>query len=637
MGAALRSRSGADRATAGRVRVTRAGACVAAALALLFVYYAWTATSSGNPFTKVTPFFFKYEDSDYYNLQADAFLHGRLSLDVPVDQRLLDAENPYVLNVPDEVPAPPDAAFYDDRFYLPWGPAPAVTTFLPPRLVGARIQENLAVTLYVFFGVLCGALALTLLVRRLVPETSRAVPWAGGAVLALAAAIPWILRRPTVYEVAISAAFCFMMAGLLVLVAELLREEAPRTSRLAGAGTLLGLGVLSRPNMAFVVVGVAGLAWVLRPDLGRRALALIVGLPALAGGVFMIYNMARFSGPLDFGNKWQVSGRDVRDIPYNDLSNIAPALYGYLVAPLRFSVGFPYVQLPPPPAAPISGKDGFGAEQTASILWAVPFALLALGLLRRHGRARAAAPRPATRAALALLATSALALLPGAFGVPGYTERYVLDFVPYLVMAATLAWAACVAGARTPRRAAWWRRAGLVLAAWSALIGVAIGFTGYYDSFKVLDRDRFRTLERAFSPLPTAMAMVAGRPLIASIASPGGYYGNHVDYTTLDVDRSSLRLASGEMASLTVVSPGGRDARLSFTLAGRSRGTFLVGQSGAEEATSIEVRNGSAATLPLRLHRGVSYLDLSVTAGDDVAASADGTPPSVELRAISLR
>ena len=103
-----------------------------------------------------TPFFFKYQNSDYYNLQADAFLHGRLSLDVPVDPRLLSAKNPYALDVPDTVPGLVDAPFYHGKWYLSWGPAPALTTFLPPRLLGLRIQENLAVTLYAFIGVLCG-------------------------------------------------------------------------------------------------------------------------------------------------------------------------------------------------------------------------------------------------------------------------------------------------------------------------------------------------------------------------------------------------------------------------------------------------------------------------------------------------
>ena len=97
MGVSLRSCAEGDTAT--RVRLTRAGVAVVMAFALLAAYYAWTATSSGNPFTKVTPFGLSSGDSDYYNLQADAFLHGRLWVDVPFDTRLLTAKNPYALDI----------------------------------------------------------------------------------------------------------------------------------------------------------------------------------------------------------------------------------------------------------------------------------------------------------------------------------------------------------------------------------------------------------------------------------------------------------------------------------------------------------------------------------------------------------
>ena len=223
MGVSLRSRAEGDTAT--RVRLTRAGVAVVLAFALLAAFYAWTATSSGDPFTKVTPFGFNVGDDDYYNLQADAFVHGRLWVDVPIDPRMLTAKDPYALDVPRTVLEILDGSFYKGRYYLTWGPAPAVTTFLPPRLVGLRIQENLAVTLYCFFGALFAAMTLTLLVGRLVPGTPRAVIWTGSATIALATSMPWSLRTPTIYQVAITAAFFFMMAGLLVLLRELLREE----------------------------------------------------------------------------------------------------------------------------------------------------------------------------------------------------------------------------------------------------------------------------------------------------------------------------------------------------------------------------------------------------------------------------
>jgi len=370
-----------------------------------------------------------------------------------------------------------------------------------------------------------------------------------------------------------------------------------------------------------------GVAWALlgaRPS--RPLLLCLVGIPALAGVLFMIYNMLRYSGPLDFGNQWQLAGRDVRELPLNDLANLPPSLYGYLIAPPRLGLDFPFLHLPPPPDAPLSGPEGFHGEPTASVLWALPFALLAIPVLLRGRRsssppsvADAGVPRAARRVVAALLVVAAAGLVPGAIAMPGYTERYELDFLPYLVMAATLGWAVLVQGAATPRRAAWWRRAGLALAAWSVLFGVAIGFTGYYDSFKQLDGDRFRALERAFSPLPTLATALGGGPAIADVAVPGGVTELDTRYTKLSWDGMAFDLAPGGDAQLTIVSPSARDAVLRFEGRPKDAGAVAVPpavvQIGAGPATSVTVSGGAPVSLPLRLERGVNHITLSADGG----------------------
>ncbi len=636
MGISLRSRT--EGRTATHVRLTRAGIAVVTAFALLAAFYAWTATSSGNPFTKVTPFGFNVGDNDYYNLQADAFLHGRLWVDAPIDPQLLTAKNPYADNL-GTLTGLPDGSFYNRRYYLSWGPAPAVTTFLPPRLVGLRIRENLAVTLYCFFGAVFAAMTLTLLVRRLAPGTSRVVIWTGNATIALATSMPWILRSPTVYQVAISAAFFFMMGGLLVLVRELLREQPPRRGRLAGAGTLFGLAILTRPTMVFAVAGVGVLAWVLRPESRRTVVPLLLAIPVIAGVIFMIYNMARFSGPLDFGSKWQTSIRDARHLPYNDIANLPPALYAYVIAPLHMTVGFPYFHLPPPPDAPLASSPLYRGEPTGSMLWAVPFVLLALPFLARRRAAAAATDAdddtPALKpVVLTLLGTGLVVLLAGAYGIPGYTERYKLDFLPWIVMAATLGWATLIRHAPTPRRARWWRRGGIALAAWGILVGVAVSFTGFYNSLYLFDSPRFQALERAFSPLPTLATKIAGRPMIAVIWGSGSYYAAAGGYTTLDIPDANVSFEPQQGAQVTIVSPDNRNARLTFRTATTTPGTFMVSQTADDETTSALVHDGSAATLPLHLQRGVNYLVVGVEAGADVPS---GAPATVQLRDIRLR
>lgn len=270
-------------------RPTWAGLAALAAGTVLLGYYAWTASSSGNPFDRVTPFQFKYGDSDYYNLQADAFLHGQLPLRVPVDPALERAANPYDPKLPQLLP---DGSFYNGRYYLTWGPGPAITLFVPARLLGFELRENLAALLYSIAGVLLAWASLALLVRRLVPDVPRLVVWTGNATIALGGALPWILRRPTVYEVAITGAFCFSMGGLFVLLREVTRPSGPRGSGLVLSGVLYGLAVLSRPTLGLVAIAMAVPALMLRHDGGlprklttarRRAIVLFIGPVVLAG------------------------------------------------------------------------------------------------------------------------------------------------------------------------------------------------------------------------------------------------------------------------------------------------------------------------------------------------------------------
>jgi hypothetical protein len=603
-------------------RPTTRGALVLMAALSLLGYYAWTASSSGDPFNKLTPYQSKYGDSDFYNLLAAGFLKGQLSLDAPVPPELMAAANPYDPRVPGQ--RLPDASLYNDRWYLTWGPAPALTTFVPFQLMGTQLRENLAIVIYAFIGVLAACASLALLVRRLVPGTRSVVIWSGWASIALAGVLPFMLRRPTIYEVALTGAFCFSMTGLYLLLRETVRPQPPRMRRLALVGVLFGLAVLTRPTFLFVTLAMAGLAPLLRHDgrlprgltsARRRALALVVGIPALAGVIFMVYNALRFSGPLDFGNKYQMGGRDVRFLTYNSLGNLKPALFGYLVAPLRLGLEFPYVHLPPPPAGPIALPLGFGAEPTGSIFWAVPMLLVTFVALGRGAvsriRGRCALSPLVTRVVLALVAIAAIPLLSGAYAIPGHTERYELDFLPCLMIAATLAWAELVRVATTPRRAAIWRRVGVLLTTYGVVVGVAIGFSGYNNGLKSDNRKVFVWLERLFSPLPTAVAMLAGHPMIPAATAPAGVVSEGVGYVTLDLKRAAVILAPDAPAQLTVVSPDRRKAQIRFVVDTNLAESFVVTAAVHGRASTRTVRKGMAVAVPVELRRGVNYIDLT--------------------------
>jgi hypothetical protein len=138
-----------------------------------------------------------------------------------------------------------------------------------------------------------------------------------------------------------------------------------------------------------------------------------------------------------------------------------------------------------------------------------------------------------------------------------------------------------------------------------------------------------------FSPLPTLATKIAGRPMIATIVGPKTFYTVVDGYTKLDVAGTSFPLVPQQTAEVTIVSPNSRNARLTFRAQTKTSGTFLVFQSAADDkTTSTLIRDGSDATLPLHLQRGVNYIIVGLTAGVDVPS---GTPMTVRLRDVRLR
>jgi len=113
---------------------------------IVWIFYSWTARSDGKPFV------FEDRSTDHYNKLVDGFLEGHLYLSVAPDPRLLQAADPYApsLNAPYRLH---DASLFRSRYYLYFGPAPAVSLLLPFRMVtNLRMPERLAVALFLFAG-----------------------------------------------------------------------------------------------------------------------------------------------------------------------------------------------------------------------------------------------------------------------------------------------------------------------------------------------------------------------------------------------------------------------------------------------------------------------------------------------------
>jgi hypothetical protein len=418
-----------------------------AGLALLAALYCWTALPPHWQEACTDP------AAEHYNLLADALLAGQTSLLISPRPQLLALDDPYdpLKNHQRDAQGKQyclhDAALYKGKYYLYFGVTPAVVLFAPYRLLtGECLPTRVGALVFALGGLAFSSLLVNILVTRLSPGVR-----SGTRLLLILAAgccncVPFVLRSPRQWEMAIISAFCFVMAAMYFLARGGLGDRLRRGSLLYGS-LCLGLAVGCRPNMALVALPVFGIAlvWLAvrrrQQNLSRRDLvgvaAVLLGPWSLCLLLLGAYNYVRFGSFTEFGIRYNLVGATVRvvDMPVLDWHRLGKDLWFYLWTPPHFTAHFPYVRLTSPTETwTLPGYFGFDA--VAGLLLSTPFvwclALLPLIVYRAWRQSRCA-----YLAALAVfLGAGLLELL--CVSCFGECMRYEVDFAGLFVLAALL-------------------------------------------------------------------------------------------------------------------------------------------------------------------------------------------------------
>jgi len=388
------------------------------------------------------------QTSEYYALLTDAFLAGQSSLLVQPSAGLLALPDPYDSATNGRFRLH-DASLYHEKYYLYFGPTPALALFLPYRvLTGSHLPSRIAVALFCAGGLACSCALFFLLAKREKWDCPR---WfASAAVLSLGTApgVAFLVTRPSFYEVAISAGYCFTMAGFL-LTAQALGQDRPRAWSLAGAGVCFGLAAGCRPNLAVLAILVAALLGFQMRSNKIRALV-FVGPVVICGILLAAYNYARFQNPLEFGNHYQLAAGVQNHGNIFSLAKFVPGVYFLLFAPPWMGLHYPFVCPSASMSAFASLPKGFSVAPTIGLLWVAPIALLGLmtPLVWRDRRIKDHVKLDSTRFTIASLHVSALGIM-AVFALLGWiVSRYLVDFAPELVLLSCLLLAASWQGVR---------------------------------------------------------------------------------------------------------------------------------------------------------------------------------------------
>jgi len=443
--------------------------------------------------------------SQFYSKLADGFLHHQLSL--------LDQPNPKMLALAD--PYEPgqnhlyryhDAVLYNGKYYVYWGPAPALLAAAICKVF--RVRKPTFGDQYLVFAFLMGTMALAgLLIHRIratfFGRVSPRTEVVALLSLALGPPVLFTLARSAVYEAAIVAGQFFLLAAVHLIWTALRGGKAQWVVMLA-AGFCLTLSFASRLSLAPTCAAVALLAcWQVR----RRLFSAGVMVAPMICGVALLgwYNQARFGSVAEFGLHYQLAGHNQHSPTGEKLSSLyyVPVnLYRYLLAAPQRAPAFPFIaarNVKPWVSKYFRLPRKFVYDPVLGLVWGQPFLIfsaagLAWPLVRRFRRvAREGAGRdvgeqdvPDRRffnwLMLTLIPVAFFGIVP-AVTLQGSSMRYFLDALPGCTLLAAIGLWVVLSRVASPRAAVWIERAAMFVVAGEILLAIPLGLVGYYGHF----------------------------------------------------------------------------------------------------------------------------------------------------------
>lgn len=369
-----------------------------------------------------------------YDRLTEGFVAGQTHLKLVPDPRLKTLANPWA--GAQGIPRAHDATYFNDRYYVYFGVAPTVVLLVPWRvLTGTFLPDGGATGIFCAAGFLLALGFYRRCERRFFPGLGAGWIFVFGLMLGLGSFVQFELRSKDFYQVPIACAWvCGLGMAHALLTAATARGLRRQAVGLALASLCGGLAVAARPNHIFALSAVAIVGGWLAWRRGRSGgvgwlLVASAGLAALVGVGIAAYNFARFGSALEFGLRYQFAAVDMREITLFGLERVRLAFAGYVMAGREYSRYFPFIRQT--------------SENIGLLTWA-PFALVALAwpLTWWAGWGRAWMLGVGALWWAAVVNFGSLMFYYYVF------DRYVLDFLPGMMLVACVMVSAWLATAR---------------------------------------------------------------------------------------------------------------------------------------------------------------------------------------------
>lgn len=343
---------------------------------LIFSYYFWSISYGHSVHLDK-------KNRCYYNLLSEGFLSGMLNLSVDPDPRLLNLPNPYDY-VENRLYRLHDVSLYKEKYYLYFGPVPALTLYIPCMLVfGMYMRDHIATLIFSFLSLFWILGIFLYLKEKYFHRVSYLMILFSLFVVAFSNLTPFNLRRPLIYEVAISSAM-FFFTGAIYFLCLAFKNEKPKISMLFFSSVFIGLTIGCRPHFIFPSIFLLLISSfrIYKNNIGLKSKsASLISLIAPFISILcllLVYNYLRFDNPFQFGNKYQLAAMDSKLFKVLDPNSFLPGLYLYLFNPIEINYNFPFIYSRFYLPEWVKPKTPYFYENVSGILTFIPYVFLVL-------------------------------------------------------------------------------------------------------------------------------------------------------------------------------------------------------------------------------------------------------------------
>lgn len=287
------------------------------------------------------------QTNEQYKLLTDAFMNGRVDVDLEVDEKLKNLDNPYDITqrLKENVSYDFDTAYYKDKYYIYFGAAPVVLYYLPFKLLtGTYIQDSTVNAIN--FTIL--SLSIIFLLYKIIKDNFNKTPILIFGLLSIFAIDTCgsltLLAEPLIYTIPILCALAYASLGLC-LWAYSVKENKTINCVLAFLGSLaIGIAIGSRPQFGLFAFFAFIIFFDQIKDIKHNIKPFIFAIIPfiIVGSLMMYYNYARFGSPFDLGANYNLTFNDMTKRGMK-VSRVTDGLFFYLLQPIALTAVFPYI------------------------------------------------------------------------------------------------------------------------------------------------------------------------------------------------------------------------------------------------------------------------------------------------------